>query len=35
MVREPRVPGCKVAHPSPCPIPMVKKFVAGNKGLMG
>ncbi|KAK4236211.1 puromycin N-acetyltransferase [Achaetomium macrosporum] len=33
MVREPRVPGCKVAHPSPSS--MVKKFGAGNKGLMG
>ncbi|KAK4039106.1 puromycin N-acetyltransferase [Parachaetomium inaequale] len=36
MVREPRVPGCKVAYASPSPMMAKKKFVVvGAKGLMG
>jgi hypothetical protein len=38
MVREPRVPGCKVAYASPSPMMVKKKskfVVVGAKGLMG
>ena len=36
MVREPRVPGCKVAYASASPMVKKKKFVVvGAKGLMG